>query len=41
MSVLYHKTAKNQGAHIKRGDPDWFKQPIRVLTAPLLENKRS
>ncbi len=36
-----YKTAKNQGAHIKRGDPDWFKQPIRVLTAPLLENKRS
>jgi hypothetical protein len=35
------KTAKKQGAHVKRGDPDWFKQPIRVLSAPLLENKRN
>lgn len=35
------KTAKKQGAHIKHGDPDWFKQPIRVLAAPLLESKRN
>lgn len=35
------KTAKNKGAHVKPDDPDWFKQPIRVLSAPLLETKRN
>lgn len=35
------KTAKKQGAHVRHDDPDWFRQPIRVLSAPLLDRKEN
>lgn len=33
------KTAKKQGAHARRGDPEWLNKPIANLYKPLFENK--
>ena len=33
-----YKTAMTRGAPIKRGDPDWFRQPVEVLSQHLFEN---
>ena len=35
-----YKTAMTRGAPIKRGDPDWFRQPVEVLSQPLFENAK-
>ena len=33
-----YKTAMTKGAPMRRGDPDWFRQPVEVLSKSLFEN---